>query len=123
MDWCIKPFAQANHPPAAVLNGDRSMSVLTLDVLAGKPVTLTAAGSDDSDRGSALAYRWIVYPEPGSASPGVVVLSETTGPKTDVKVLPAATGRTVHVVLTVTDDGTPPLTRYRRAVIRCVAPD
>jgi hypothetical protein len=31
----------------------------------------------------------------------------------------AASGQTIHVILQVTDDGNPPLTRYQRVVITC----
>jgi len=31
-------------------------------------------------------------------------------------VVPDEPGKTIHVILEVTDDGTPPLTRYRRII-------
>jgi hypothetical protein len=58
-----------------------------------------------------------VYPEAGTYA-GDVPLSEATA-ETAALTLPAdAAGKTVHVVLEVTDGGEPALTRYRRVVIR-----
>ncbi len=42
MDWCVKPRAEANHPPLAVLNGDASKTALTLRAAPGERVTLSA---------------------------------------------------------------------------------
>jgi hypothetical protein len=122
MDWCVKPFAEANHPPTPVLNGDRSTSVLTLDALPDKPLALSAAGSDDPDKDSTLAYRWYLYPEAGAVKAADVTLSNADGPSTAVTFRVHATGQTAHIVLALTDDGQPALTRYRRAVIRVGKP-
>jgi hypothetical protein len=65
-----------------------------------------------------LSYRWFLYLEPGSASSDDVMLSEATGPNAIVTIRGGAVGKSIHVVLAVTDNGSPPLTRYGRAVIR-----
>ncbi len=116
MDWCVKAYGEANHEPVAVCNGDRTRRVLEIETTPGAQVELGAAGSSDPD-GDELEYRWWVYREAGSywadapirgADRAAAVL---TVPK-------AASGRTVHVVLEVTDTGTPPLVAYRRVVLK-----
>lgn len=118
MDWSIKPYAQANHPPVAKL-----ASAATLQAKPGDVVKLSAAGSSDPD-GNALRYSWFYYPEAGSFAvqsgrsgnfieiPGANASEASfTVPKNAFR-----TG-TLHVILAVTDDGTPALTRYRRVIV------
>jgi hypothetical protein len=114
-EWCVKPAKEANHPPAAVLNGDRSLAVVKVKARPGTVVKLSAAGSSDPD-GDRLAYRWFVYPEAGTYGKAVpVVGSESEAASLSV---PAdAAGKTIHVILELTDRGRPTLTRYRRAVV------
>lgn len=120
MEWCVKPFAEANHEPVAACNGDRSRRVLMIDAEAGTTVRLSAAGSADPD-GNRLHYRWWVYREAGTY-PGEMTI--TGGDREDATLaLPAdAAGKSVHVVLEVTDDGNPPLTAYRRIVLNVKKP-
>ena len=109
MQWSVTPRREdANHPPTVVLNGDAGGDVRTFRT--SGPFTLSAAGSTDPD-GDPLSYRWLLYPEAGD---GRARLTTAAGPVTAVE--RAAPGST-HVILEVTDEGTPPLTRYRRAVI------
>lgn len=104
MQWSIEPDRRrANHPPAAVLNGGRTRNVLTMVPAAGSGVRLSAEGSSDPD-GDTLSYRWFQYPE------GVDL-----GSSVSVELRPK---REVQVVLEVRDSGNPPLTAYRRAILR-----
>ena len=113
----MKRFAAANHPPVPLLNHDGSAGVLSFDAEPGRPLTLSGANSSDPD-GDALTFRWFLYTGAGSASPGDVTLTGASTSTATVTLAPAAAGHTAHVVLAVTDAGEPPLTRYRRAVIR-----
>lgn len=119
LDWCVQPVAGANHPPSVMLNGDSGPGVLRLCARPGKTVTFDARGTTDHD-GHPLNFEWFTYPEAGTYR-GEVAL-ETNRP-TSVRVpVPAdAAGRTIHVVVAVTDRGEPPLTHYRRAVMEVTA--
>ena len=66
MDWCVKPPAEANHPPVAVLDGDAGQGVLRRLAKPGETVRLEAVGSSDPDPGDTVAFRWWVYPEAGT---------------------------------------------------------
>lgn len=115
MDWCVKPFDGANHEPKAVINGDRSLQVLHVKADPTDQVTLSAAGSTDPD-GDGLSYRWWVYREAGNFR-GSVPLQGADTRKCLVEVPQEASGCELHVILDVTDDGSPPLASYRRVVI------
>jgi hypothetical protein len=116
MAWCVKPARGANHPPLAVLNGDKGVGVAELKAWPGEVVKLSAAGSSDPD-GDRLSFHWFVYPEAGTYARDVP-LSDATAETTALTVPADASEKTIHVVLEVTDGGEPALTRYRRVVIR-----
>jgi hypothetical protein len=117
LDWCVKPFREANHPPRVVVNGVGGQSVLRLHMSldAEASVQLDASGSTDPD-GSYLDFAWFVYPEAGTYR-GPVTIEGGTSAVATVRLPRNVVDETVHVIAAVTDDGNPPLTRYRRAVI------
>jgi hypothetical protein len=115
LDWCVKDFAHANHPPRLTLNSVTGTEVLRLHSRAGAKLKLDASGSTDPD-GHRLNYAWFIYPEPSTY--GSEVLLDGTNTSTVTVRIPAdLAGQTIHALAAVTDDGQPALTRYRRAVI------
>jgi hypothetical protein len=116
MDWCVKRFEEANHEPVAVLNKNDGQSILNITAKPGEPVELSAAGSSDPDK-NRLAYRWYVYPEAGTYNRSVSI-DRDASQQESLTVPRDAAGKSLHVILEVTDDGNPALTRYRRAVIQ-----
>ena len=116
MDWCVADaFAKANHPPIAILNGDKTKGILELGARPGTEVTLSAAGSHDPDM-NRVQLRWFVYPEAGTFA-GHVTLRTETGEVTTFGAPDVKSPATIHLLLEVRDDGTPPLYAFRRAVI------
>lgn len=115
VDRCVKPRREANHAPLAVLERDRTKSILRRAVRAGTELRLNAAGSTDPD-GHSLSYEWFVYPEPGTYR-GAVTLAGANSATARVRIPDDAAGTTIHVIVAVRDDGAPRLARYRRVVI------
>lgn len=121
MDWTIKPFAEANHPPVPKLAHAAELSAKP-----GQRVEFSAAGSSDPD-GHALSYEWFCYPEAGSLplasghSGQPLKIEQFDQPQAWFTAPPnrmnPAAGGTLHVILAVTDHGTPRLTRYRRVIV------
>ncbi|KQV90203.1 hypothetical protein ASD15_23015 [Massilia sp. Root351] len=124
MDWTVKPYAGANHPPVPRLG-----HAAQLTARRGARVDLSAEGSSDPD-GHSLSYAWFAYAEAGT----MVVSSGRSGQPVEIsghdqqkawftvpttRVLPPGTG-TLHVILAVTDHGTPRLTRYQRVIVNVV---
>lgn len=118
MDWCVKDFANANHNPVAVVDGDKSRDVLYRRVTIGARHLIDATNSSDPD-GDRLDYEWWIYPEAGTYVKTVSV-QDTNTATPSVLIPKDAVGKTIHVVLTLRDDGSPPLTSYRRVVLTCV---
>lgn len=124
MDWTIKPYREANHPPVPKLDHP---SLITAKL--GERVNLSAVGSTDPD-GDALSYEWFCYAEAGtrglsSSNTGVkLALRNFDQPKawfdvTSSRVMPPGIG-TMHIILAVTDHGSPRLTRYQRVIVDVV---
>jgi hypothetical protein len=111
MDWCVKPYAEANHPPVPRLNHPEAITIKS-----GQGFTLDAYGSSDPD-GDSISYLWFNYPEGGTYEKVV-----STGGAENVDrfhvTAPAVTEEvTLHFILRVTDKGTPALSRYKRVVV------
>jgi hypothetical protein len=111
-DWCVKSFAEANHPPMVKL-----AMPLDLQLQAGKEVSLSAHGSSDPD-GDQLSYRWWHYQEAGTF-PHTIQIRDAAQQDASFSVPESARqGETIHLICEVTDNGTPALTRYQRVVIQ-----
>lgn len=120
MDWTIKARAEANHPPVATLDHPPALTVKS-----GERVTLSARASTDPD-GDALRYDWFYYGEPSS----ILLANGRTGAPLTIDghetavasfAAPKVTApATMHIVLALTDTGSPTLTRYRRVVVTVV---
>jgi hypothetical protein len=113
IDWTIKPYKEANHPPLAILNHPTR-----LNVKSGQQVILSAEGSKDPD-GNSLSYNWIYYREPGSFETSRLPLQiKGYNQKNASFIAPVVTmPETIHIILAVTDTGTPALTRYQRVIV------
>lgn len=119
MDWCVKPFSEANHNPIAVVNGEAGKGIVYLTVKPGAKVRLSAAGSLDPD-GDTLSYRWSQYPEPGTYRDNVAI-DGNNSPEATFVAPDVPEPQTIHIILELTDDGDPELFAYRRAVVRVEA--
>lgn len=116
MDWCTKSPQQANHPPRVGVNGEVSTATVVRGVRAGESITLSARGSADPD-GDDLSYRWWRYAD-ADGFDGEITLDQDPAGQVRLVVPKVNTDRTIHLILEVTDNGRPRLTRYRRVVLR-----
>ncbi|MBB4078685.1 hypothetical protein GGR28_001298 [Lewinella aquimaris] len=108
-DWCVMPYADANHPPVVAMEGETRISVTPRQKL------MLQARASDPD-GDELHYHWWQYGEVGTY-PGeaMVILNKEEARVTvpgDIE-----PGQTIHLILEVTDGGSPSLTRYARVVL------
>lgn len=116
MQWSVSSVRdEANHHPVVCIGRDRTKRVVEKRVGSGKVIRLDSSKSYDPD-GDALTYRWSYFKE-ASSFDGDVALGNATGSVCEIGIPGNAFGKTIHVVLEVTDSGTPALTSYRRVVL------
>jgi hypothetical protein len=114
MIWSQEPnYDNANHHPIVIVNGDKSLSTIRINVKPGETVCLSASGTFDPDNDT-LAYSWFVYDEP---SIGKATIKNNNSKNCVVTIPESSANATVHIILEVTDNGTPQLTSYRRIII------
>jgi hypothetical protein len=130
MDWTIKDYAHANHNPMVVVNGRSGTEPVFIDAEVGQPIVLDAGATHDPD-GQTLHFDWFHYSEAGGAGPNLSAVeisgehtSKATVTATSVcrepwlpNIIRCAGAGSAHIILAVTDDGSPPLTSYRRVIL------
>jgi hypothetical protein len=112
MDWTTLPYSRVNHAPLPVLG-----HAAALTVKSGEYFRLDAHDSTDPD-GDSLAFWWIQYPEAGGYK-GAPFRYAGAENMARITLIAPEVGKeeTTHVVLRVTDRGSPPLSRYKRVII------
>jgi hypothetical protein len=111
MDYCLNDFHEVNHRPVVVLDTDGS----TIEALPGQKLQISASGTTDPDNNN-LKYTWWHYMAAGTVNQYVVINNNYT-PDVDF-IVPTEPGKTMHLILEVSDDGNPKLASYRRLIIK-----
>ena len=102
-------YKDANHHPVISLSCEKEITLKK-----GSEILLSAEKTYDPD-GDALNYEWFEYKEAGSNKQYLEAIAE--GPKVRI-VAPDSVGSN-HLILRVTDNGTPSLCSYARIIINC----
>ena len=108
----MQPYQEANHQPIVKLNHK-----LNLSAKPGTTIQLSAEGTYDPD-GDQLTYNWWHYKEADDYEGEIEIKNADNR---DVSLMiPNDINQetTLHIVCEVKDNGTPPLTRYRRVIIQ-----
>lgn len=111
MDWSVMNYEEANHPPVPRLSHDRHLTLVS-----GESFTLDAFDSSDPD-GDHLSFLWFIYPEAGTY-PGDFSLRQPENAHLVYGTAPdVEESATIHVILKLTDKGSPQLSRYERVIL------
>ncbi|OJD35930.1 cellulose-binding protein [Diplodia corticola] len=144
--------ARTSHPPVVVVNGSCGSQPVELEVDAGSSVVLDATESYDADSGknTALTFSWWMYREitatqwqvrwevpelatrrdpavPGGSKVVVEIPSADESCRAPRALHMAdevkAECQVYHVILEVSGPGAPPMTRYRRVILKVRLPE
>ena len=131
MTTLLAHHLEAHHAPVLVVNGKPGTAPIEMETDSGQTITLDAAGSSDPD-GQKLHYKWWVYPEAGLNGIHGADVAITGDDQAQAKVtvhspcraawipglIPCRGDGVAHIILEVSDEGSPRLTSYRRIVLR-----
>jgi len=131
MQWTVADYRHANHNPVVEVNHQLGTAPILIDAVVGQPVVLDASLSHDPDEGQHLRYAWFHYAEAGGTGTNMAAVTITGANSSTAVVTPTAVCRaqwlptsrpcrgtgTAHIILLVTDDGSPRLTSYRRIIL------
>jgi hypothetical protein len=112
LTWCVEPYERTNHPPRVKIAGERERTVAV-----HRTLELDASETSDPD-GDPLQFSWSVYPLDQDLSRGIAIEGADSS---SVKIHLSSndlSGRLVPILLTVSDQGQPSLTRYGRVLVR-----
>ena len=110
MDWCVNDYTNANHQPVVKLGHS-----VDLTVQSGDSVKLSAEGTIDPDD-DRLFFEWWQYREPGTYE-GYVVIENASSEEAFFIAPIVDSVKRLHLILEVTDNGIPNLTRYQRIIV------
>lgn len=110
MDWCVKSYEQANHPPIIELTHPE-----TITLQGGDTVSLDASPSSDPDN-DVLEFEWFQYKEADNFT-GQIEFSEKDKASTTLQIPQVTTPQTAHIIISVNDNGSPSLFRYKRVIL------
>lgn len=111
MDWTIRPYASANHPPEVRLTHANHLTAR-----AGETVVLDASPSTDPD-GDSLSFWWFQYEEAGTYRGTIQMWGAENLWARHFTVPDVKEEATAHFIVRVTDKGEPPLSRYARVIV------
>jgi len=130
MDWTVADYNHANHNPVVEVNGRTGTAPIEIDAHVGQAVVLDAGRSHDPD-GQKLHYTWFHYGEAGGTRTNLAAVTIAGADTAKAVVTPTAVCRQpwlpgvlrckgvgmAHIIVAVTDDGSPGLTSYRRIIL------
>ena len=94
----------------AVVDSSYTDDILYFDVLPGQEIELSASSSYDPDNDS-ISFNWWQYQEAGTY-PGEILIQENNLDNLSFNVPTGASGKTLHIILEVTDNGNGKRIRY-----------
>lgn len=113
MDWADK--GEGNRNPIVIVDDVKGLEIIEIDVEAGEEILLDASESYDPD-GNQLYFNWWHMLEAGTYK-GLIFAKAAHAPVTSFTVPADASGKTIHIICEVMDEGMPPLTSYRRVIL------
>ena len=112
MDWCVSSYKEANHYPVISKKIPSKISVK-----AGETIQVSAKGCKDPDKNK-LFYEWEHYQYAGTNPyPHKISIKGCKTSQITLHIPEDASGKNIHLILSVRDDGKPSLVSYKRIIV------
>lgn len=113
MDWANE--GKGNRNPIVVVNKMEGIELLRVNAKKRQSVMLDASKSYDPE-GDELSFKWWIIHEAGTYE-GEINIPNSSSKLVKIDLQKDFSGKTLHVICEVTDNGSPNLTSYRRIII------
>ena len=113
MDWADE--GKGNRNPIVVINKMEGIDILRVKAKKRQNILLDASKSYDQE-GDQLSFKWWIIPEAGTYS-GETTIPFNESDSIKFTLPPDSSGKTIHIICEVTDNGSPKLTSYRRIIV------
>lgn len=113
MDWADE--GKGNRNPIVVINKMEGIDILRVKAKKRQNILLDASKSYDQE-GDELSFKWWIIPEAGTYE-GEVSIPNNDSDSIKFTLPPDSSGKTIHIICEVTDNGSPKLTSYRRIIV------
>ena len=116
VDWGASPdFNSANHAPIINVLGSEKNEPMEISAKAGSVLKMDASKTYDPDMDE-LTFQWSEYVEPGNGTERIKIESGNNS-NLSIRIPENSAGTTAHLVLKVSDNGSPTLCSYKRIVV------
>ena len=113
MDWADK--GEGNRNPIVIIDRKKGLDIIYRTVSVNETINLDASSTIDPD-GDELDFKWWNIQEAGTYQKECHIENRSAA-KSTIRIPEDASGKTIHIVCEVSDNGTPTLTSYRRIVL------
>jgi len=113
MDWARD--GSGNRNPEVVINGKKGLDPIIMKSRPGQKIRLDASKSADPEN-HRLNFKWWVIPEAGTYKQKMAITS-ADAERITLAIPGDSSGKTIHLICEVSDNGEPQLTSYRRIII------
>lgn len=113
MDWADK--GEGNRNPIVIIDRKKGLDIIYRTVSVNETINLDASSTIDPD-GDELDFKWWNIQEAGTYQKECHI-ENSSAAKSTIRIPEDASGKTIHIVCEVSDNGTPTLTSYRRIVL------
>lgn len=113
MDWANE--GKGNRNPMVVINKMEGIGLLRVKAKKRQSVMLDASKSTDPE-GDELSFKWWIIPEAGTYKCEVKIPNDDSN-RIKIDLPNDSSGKTIHIICEVTDNGSPKLTSYRRIIV------
>lgn len=113
MDWANE--GKGNRNPIVVVNKMEGVELLRVKAKKRQSVMLDASKSYDPEDDE-LRFKWWILPEAGTYKNEIKILNSDSN-RVRINLPNDSSGKTIHIICEVTDNGSPKLTSYRRIIV------